>query len=37
MIHKYKLRKSILITKIIAGIIFALGLIVLIFYLTNII
>lgn len=37
MIHKYKLKKSILITKIIAGVIFALGLIVLIFYLTHII
>ena len=37
MIHKYKLKKSILITKIIAGVIFVLGLIVLIFYLTHII
>lgn len=37
MIHKYKLKKSLMITKIIAGVIFALGLIVLIFYLTGVI
>ena len=37
MIHKYKLKKAIKITKIIASIIFALGLIVLILYLTNVI
>lgn len=37
MIQKYKLKKSIKITKIIAAVIFALGLIVLILYLTNVI
>ncbi|MBQ3331158.1 MAG: hypothetical protein IJG87_08275 [Ruminococcus sp.] len=37
MIHKYKLKKSILITKIIAGVVFALGLLVLIFYMTGVI
>ncbi|MBQ6153732.1 MAG: DUF2116 family Zn-ribbon domain-containing protein [Ruminococcus sp.] len=37
MIQKYKLKKSILITKIIAAVIFALGVLVLIFYLTHII
>lgn len=37
MVQKYKLKKSIFITKIIAGVIFGLGLLVLILYLTNII
>ena len=37
MIQKYKLKKSIKITKIIAAVIFALGAIVLILYLTNVI
>ena len=37
MIHKYQLKKSIKITKIIAAVIFALGLLVLIFYLTGVI
>lgn len=37
MIHKYKLKKSILITKIIAGILFFLGILVLILYFTNVI
>lgn len=36
MIHKYKLKKSIKITKIIAGVVFTLGVMVLIFYLTGI-
>ena len=35
MIHKYKLKKSLLITKIIAAVIFGLGGIVLIFYFTG--
>ena len=37
MIHKYKLKKALFISKIIAGVILALGLIVLIFYLTGVI
>ena len=37
MINKYKLKKSIQITRIIAGVLFFLGLLVLIFYLTGII
>lgn len=37
MIHKYKLKKSIKITKIIAAVIFALGALVLIFYFTGVI
>lgn len=37
MIHKYKLKKAIFITKIIAAVIFFLGLLVLIFYLTGVI
>lgn len=37
MIHKYKLKKSIKITKILAAIIFALGVLVLIFYFTGVI
>lgn len=37
MIHKYKLKKSIKITKILAAIIFALGALVLIFYFTGVI
>ena len=37
MIHKYKLKKSVKITKIIAAVIFALGIIVLILYLTKVI
>ena len=36
MIHKYKLKKAILITKIIAGILFLLGVIVLILHFTGI-
>lgn len=36
MINKYKLKKSIFITKIIAGVVFLLGLIVLILYLTHV-
>ena len=37
MIHKYQLKKSIKITKIIAGVIFALGAAVLTLYLTHVI
>lgn len=37
MIHKYKLKKSVKITKIIASVIFVLGIIVLILYLTKVI
>ena len=37
MIHKYQLKKSIKITKILAAIIFSLGVLVLIFYFTHII
>lgn len=37
MIHKYKLKKSIKFTKIIAAAIFALGALVLIFYFTGVI
>ncbi len=37
MIHKYKLKKAVKITKILAGVIFALGALVLILYLTNVI
>ena len=37
IIHKYKLKKSIFITKIIAGVVFLLGAIVLILYITRII
>lgn len=37
MIRKYKLKKSIFISKIIAGVLFFLGVIVLILYLTHII
>ena len=37
MIQKYKLQKSIKITRIIAGVLFGLGILVLIFYLTHII
>ena len=37
MIHKYKLEKSVKITKILAAIIFALGIIVLVLYLTKVI
>lgn len=36
MIHRYKLKKSIFIAKIIAGVLFLLGLIVLILYLTRV-
>lgn len=37
MIQKYKLKKAVKITKILAAVIFALGLIVLIFYFTGVI
>ena len=37
MIHKYQLKKSIFITRIIAGVLFFLGILVLIFYLTGVI
>ncbi|WP_407382583.1 DUF2116 family Zn-ribbon domain-containing protein [Ruminococcus sp.] len=37
MIHKYKLKKSILITKIIAAVVFAIGVTVLILYFTGVI
>ena len=37
MIHKYKLKKSIFITKIIAAVVFLLGLLVLLFYFIGVI